>query len=230
VGGSTPAGRIYEIDADLRPEGKSGPLARSLAAFEPYWRDTAQTWERQAMTRARFTAGDRELGDRLLDRLEPFIWRGGLTADQMRDIRRMKARIEAERIPPGEDPEFHLKLGPGSLSDVEFAAQMLQLQYGVRATGTLDALRALRDADVLIPDDAEVLGEAYEFCERVRNRWFLVNSGPGDALPSRAEEQVWLSRSLDTTPGGLRDHYRRVTRRSRKVVERVFYGLPDGVA
>ncbi|MCD9624615.1 bifunctional [glutamine synthetase] adenylyltransferase/[glutamine synthetase]-adenylyl-L-tyrosine phosphorylase [Rhabdothermincola salaria] len=230
VGGSTPAGRIYEVDAALRPEGKNGPLARSFGAFEPYWRDTAQTWERQAMTRARFAAGDRDLGERLLDLLDPFIWRGGLTADQMRDIRRMKARIEAERIPSGEDPEFHLKLGPGSLSDVEFTAQMLQLQYGVKATGTLDALRALRDADVLLPDDAEVLGEAYEFCERVRNRWFLVNSGPGDALPSRAEELVWLARSLDTTPGGLRDHYRRVTRRSRKVVERVFYGLPDGVA
>jgi [glutamine synthetase] adenylyltransferase / [glutamine synthetase]-adenylyl-L-tyrosine phosphorylase len=226
VGGTTPAGRIYAIDADLRPEGKNGPLARRLDSFEPYWRDTALTWERQAMTRARVSAGDRDLGDQLLDVLEPFIWRGGLTADQMREIRRMKARIEAERIPPGEDPEFHLKLGPGSLSDIEFTAQMLQLQYGVRATGTLDALRALRDSDVLRADDAEVLSEAYEFCERVRNRWFLVNSGPGDALPSSTDELRWLARSLDTTTGGLRDHYRRVTRRARKVVERVFYGLP----
>ena len=139
----------------------------------------------------------------------------------------MKARIEAERIPPGEDPDFHLKLGRGSLSDVEFTAQLLQLQHGVRATGTLDALRALREGDVLAPDDAEVLADAYEFCERVRNRWYLVNSGPGDALPTQPESLLWLARSLDTTPGELRDHYRRVTRRARRVVERVFYGLPS---
>jgi glutamate-ammonia-ligase adenylyltransferase len=226
VGGATPATRIYDIDADLRPEGRSGTLARRLSSYEAYWRSTAQTWERQAMTRARVVAGDRALGDELLDRIEPHVWGGGLTADEIREIRRMKARIEAERIPPGEDPEFHLKLGRGSLSDVEFTAQMLQLQYGVRGTGTLDSLRALTDADVLDPDDAAVLGEAYAFCEQVRNRWFLVNSAPGDALPTRAEDLMWLARSLDTTGGRLRETYRRVTRRSRKVVERVFYGLP----
>jgi glutamate-ammonia-ligase adenylyltransferase len=226
VGGSTPANRIYEIDAALRPEGRSGPLARRLSSYEAYWRSTAQTWERQAMTRARVVAGDRALGDELLDCLDPYIWSGGLNADEIRDIRRMKARIEAERIPHSEDPEFHLKLGRGSLSDVEFTAQLLQLQYGVRATGTLDALRALADGDVLDPDDAAVLADAYAFCEQVRNRWFLVNSAPGDALPTRAEDLMWLARSLDTTGGRLRETYRRVTRRSRKVVERVFYGLP----
>jgi glutamate-ammonia-ligase adenylyltransferase len=226
IGGTTPAARIYAIDADLRPEGKSGPLARSLAAFETYWRESALTWERQAMTRARVTAGDVALGEELFERILPYVWGGGLTSEETREIRRMKARIETERIPPGEDPAFHLKLGRGSLSDVEFTAQMLQLQYDVRATGTLDALRALAAADVLAPDDAATLAEAYEFCEKVRNRWYLVNSGPGDSLPSRSEELLWLARSLDTTPGQLRDHYRRVTRRSRKVVERVFYGLP----
>jgi glutamate-ammonia-ligase adenylyltransferase len=158
--------------------------------------------------------------------IEPFVWDGGLDAEAIRDIRRMKARIEAERIPPGEDPDFHLKLGRGSLSDVEFTAQMLQLQYGVKATGTLDALRALADSDVMAVDDAEVLAVAYEFCERVRNRWFLVNSAPGDSLPTQPEPLLWLSRSLDTTPGNLREDYRRVTRRARRVVERVFYGLP----
>ena len=229
IGGDTPAGRIYEIDCDLRPEGRNGPLSRGLDSYVAYWSTHALTWERQAMTRARVVAGDRELGEELLRRLAPMVWEAGLDEDGVREIRRMKARIESERIPAGEDPDFHLKLGRGSLSDIEFTAQLLQLRAGVRATGTLDALAALTARGELEPADAEVLIEAYEFCERVRNRWFLVNSAPSDSLPSQPESLLWLARSLDTRPAELRDHYRRVTRRARKVVERVFYGLPDRI-
>lgn len=226
IGGSTPAARLYEIDCDLRPEGKNGPLSRGIDSYAIYWREHALTWERQAMTRARVVAGNRTLGDELLDEIEPWVWGPGLSAEAIRDIRRMKARIEAERIPMGEDPDFHLKLGRGSLSDIEFTVQMLQLQYDVKATGTIDGLRALAQSDVLDPEDAAILDEAYEFCERVRNRWFLVNSAPSDSMPTQPESALWLARSLDTEPGALREHYRRVTRRSRSVVERVFYGLP----
>lgn len=226
IGGSTPARRIYEVDADLRPEGRSGPLSRSLESWLSYWRDQALTWERQAMTRARVVAGDVALGQELLSRLDEFVWEPGLSAEGAREIRRMKARIENERIPMGEDPDFHLKLGRGSLSDIEFTVQMLQLQSGVRAPGTLDGITALTVAGMLEPADAEVLAESYSFCEQVRNRWFLVNSGPGDSLPAQPESLLWLARAMDTTPGGLREHYRRVTRRARTVVERVFYGLP----
>ncbi|MBU3702104.1 MAG: bifunctional [glutamine synthetase] adenylyltransferase/[glutamine synthetase]-adenylyl-L-tyrosine phosphorylase [Acidimicrobiia bacterium] len=226
IGGSTPARRIYEVDADLRPEGRSGPLSRSLESWLSYWRDQALTWERQAMTRARVVAGDAALGSELLGRLDQFVWEPGLSAEGVREIRRMKARIENERIPMGEDPDFHLKLGRGSLSDIEFTVQMLQLQAGVRAPGTLDAITALAAEGVLDPTDADVLAESYAFCEQVRNRWFLVNSGPGDSLPTQPESLLWLARAMDTTPGGLREHYRRVTRRTRTVVERVFYGLP----
>lgn len=226
IGGSTPAARLYDIDCDLRPEGKNGPLSRSVDSYAIYWREHALTWERQAMTRARVVAGRRDLGDELLDELVPWVWGPGLSAEGVREIRRMKARIESERIPIGEDPDFHLKLGRGSLSDIEFTAQMLQLQYEVKATGTIDALRALTQSDVLDADDAAVLAEAYQFCERVRNRWFLVNSAPSDSMPTQPESALWLARSLDTEPGALREHYRRVTRRARSVVERVFYGLP----
>jgi glutamate-ammonia-ligase adenylyltransferase len=178
------------------------------------------------MTRARVVAGDRALGDELLDEIETWVWRPGLSAEGIRDIRRMKARIETERIPIGEDADYHLKLGRGSLSDIEFTTQMLQLQYDVRATGTIDGLRALREADVLDTEDAAILTEAYEFCEQVRNRWYLVNSAPGDSLPSQPESLLWLARSLDTHTGELREQYKRVTRRARAVVERVFYGFP----
>ena len=227
LGGATPSERIYEIDCDLRPEGRNGPLSRTIPSYLGYWRDSALTWERQAMTRARVIAGDPELGARLLEALEPYVWEPGLSIDDEREIRRMKARIEAERIPTGEDPAFHLKLGRGSLSDIEFTAQMLQLRYDVRIPSTLGALAALEDDGRLDHDDAATLRTAYEFCERVRNRWFLVNSGPGDSLPGQPEQALWLARSLDTTPGELRESYRRVTRRARRVVERVFYGIAD---
>lgn len=226
ISGSTPAARIYDIDCDLRPEGKNGALSRGIDSYSVYWREHALTWERQAMTRARVVAGDHALGSELLDDIEQWVWGPGLSAEAIREIRRMKARIEAERIPMGEDPDFHLKLGRGSLSDIEFTVQMLQLQYGVKATGTIDGLRALAEGDVLDLSDAEILVEAYEFCERVRNRWFLVNSAPSDSMPTQPESALWLARSLGTEPGPLREHYRRVTRRSRSVVERVFYGLP----
>src|SRR5207244_5953263 len=101
--------------------------------------------------------------------IEPYVWREPFPAEAVREIRRMKARVERERIPAGEDPQFHLKLGRGSLSDVEWTAQLLQLEHGVRAPGTMAALTALQTAGVLDPADAAVLAEAYRFCERTRN-------------------------------------------------------------
>lgn len=224
LGGTTPARRLYEVDTDLRPEGTQGALVRSVAAFARYWEGHAQTWERQAMVRARPVAGDLALAERLLAEVAPAVWAEGLSAEEERTIRRLKARMEHERIPAGEDPDFHLKLGRGSLSDVEWTAQLLQLRHGVRATGTLTALAALEEAGALDPEDAEVLRASYRFCERTRNRLFLVRSAPGDALPTQPEQLLWTARSLGTTPVALREEYRRVTRRARWVVERVFYG------
>ncbi len=136
----------------------------------------------------------------------------------------MKARIERERIPPGEDPAFHLKLGRGSLSDVEWTAQLLQLQHGVPGPSTLPALAALATAGAMSAEDASVLAAAWRFCEVTRNRWFLLKGSPGDSLPTQADQLGRLARSLDTTAAGLRNDYRRVTRRARGVVEERFYG------
>ena len=130
VAGATPAERIWTIDLDLRPEGKQGPVARSVEAYAAYFQRWAHVWERQAMLRARPVAGDRDVAQRFMALLEEFVWEPGLSADDDREIRRTKARIERERIPPGEDPAFHLKLGRGSLSDVEWTVQLLQLRTG----------------------------------------------------------------------------------------------------
>ena len=220
--GEAGPGRIYNTDLDLRPEGKQGPLARSLDGYRAYYERWGQTWERQALVRARPVAGDPELGRRFMAVAEAHVWQP-LTDEQAREIRRMKARIERERLPAGDDSSFHLKLGRGSLSDVEFTAQLLQLQHGVREPGTIAALDALAAAGHLDADDHAVLVDAYRFCERTRNRWFLVKGAPGDALPTQPEQLTRLARSLDSTPGELRESYRRVTRRARQVVQRLFY-------
>jgi glutamate-ammonia-ligase adenylyltransferase len=224
LNGDTPANRLWTLDIDLRPEGRQGPLARSLAAYQTYYARWAQLWERQALLRGRFVAGDAEVGRKFEEVVHAFVWDVPLTKEQVREVRRMKGRIEHERIPVGEDPQFHLKLGRGSLSDIEWTAQLLQWQHGIKAEGTMVALAALSHGGAIPESDASVLADAYRFCEETRNRLYLVRGGPGDALPSTGPLLTRLARSLDTTPTGLREEYRRRTRRSRQVVERLFYG------
>ena len=110
------------------------------------------------------------------------------------------------------------------MSDVEWTAQLLQLRNAVAAPGTMEALRRLAAAGALEAADAAVLAEAYRFCEHVRNRWFLVKGAPGDALPSQADQLAKLARSCNTSATELREEYRRVTRRARRAMERLFYG------
>jgi glutamate-ammonia-ligase adenylyltransferase len=221
--GSTPAQQIWDVDMDLRPEGKQGRLAHSLSGLETYLERWAVTWERQALVRGRPCAGDRAVQSWWQDIVDAWVWRRPFTEEEAREVRRMKARVERERIPPGEDPDFHLKLGRGSLSDVEWTVQLLQLQHGVAEPSTMPALALLEAAGLVASDDAAALAAAWRFCEATRNRWYLVKGAPGDSLPTQADQLARLARSLDTTATGLRNDYRRVTRRSRAVVEAIFY-------
>ena len=232
IGATTAEGQTFRIDARLRPQGNEGPLARSIGGFAAYYEQWGLTWERQALTKARFVAGDAELGARFCALAEQFVYGRPFAEDDVREVRRMKARIERERIPPGEDPQFHLKLGRGSMSDIEFTVQLLQLVHGgthsgLRAPGTIVALDRLRDAALLESEDADVLEAAYRFCERARNAWYLQSARPSDALPGDRAELERLAVLLGYVHQPhitLRDDYRRVTRRARRVVERVLYG------
>jgi [glutamine synthetase] adenylyltransferase / [glutamine synthetase]-adenylyl-L-tyrosine phosphorylase len=232
IGATTAEGQTFRIDANLRPEGKQGPLARSREGYLSYYERWAETWEFQSLLKARFVAGDAALGQRFGSMIEPFVYRNPFPAESVREVRRMKARVERERIPPGEDPQFHLKLGRGSLSDVEFTVQLLQLMHGgedpaVRTASTTDGLRRLVAREWLDSTDAATLESAYRFCERARNLRYLLTGAPGDSLPTDGAEAERLGRLLGYTHRPvtqLRDDYRRLTRRSRAVVERVFYG------
>jgi glutamate-ammonia-ligase adenylyltransferase len=224
LNGETPATRLWTLDVNLRPEGRQGPLSRSVGAYAAYYDRWAQVWERQALLRGRFVAGDVDVGRRFAEVVERFVWGLPLTDEARLEIVRMKARIERERIPAGEDPQFHLKLGRGSLSDVEWTVQLLQLEHGIRAEGTMAALDTLEAAGAIGATDARQLADAYRFCEATRNRLYLVRGGPGDALPATGPVLTHLARSLATTPSELREEYRRRTRRCRRTVERLFYG------
>jgi glutamate-ammonia-ligase adenylyltransferase len=223
IGGSTPAAGVYRVDTGLRPEGRHGPLARSLASYAAYYERWAHVWERQALLRGRIIAGDVHLGARFAEVAGAYVWGRPLTAEEVRTIRRTKARVERERVPASEDPAFHLKLGPGSLSDVEWTCQLLQFRHGIQETGTLAALDQLLAVGALAQSDHEVLTECYRFCERTRNRLGLVRDTPSDSLPTPGPHLTILARSLGTSGSGLRDDYRRHTRRARRVVERLFY-------
>jgi [glutamine synthetase] adenylyltransferase / [glutamine synthetase]-adenylyl-L-tyrosine phosphorylase len=228
--GPSPADRIFALDLGLRPEGGNGRLSRDIDGYSLYFERWAQTWERQALLRARVVAGDQELGARFMDAARQFVWEPPFGEEQYTEIRRMKARIEKERIPAGEDPEFHLKLGKGSLSDVEWTVQMLQLRHRVEGAGTMETLTTLEKNRAISETDARALRESYRFCERTRNRWHLVGAlpggaSPGDSLPTQPHQLSKLARSLLTTPAGLREDYKRVTRRARRVMERLFYGI-----
>ncbi|MFF9847581.1 bifunctional [glutamine synthetase] adenylyltransferase/[glutamine synthetase]-adenylyl-L-tyrosine phosphorylase [Streptomyces litmocidini] len=221
------------IDADLRPEGKSGPLVRSLKSYEAYYRRWSLVWESQALLRAAPMAGDRELADRFIELVDPLRYPAeGLGEDAVREIRRLKARMESERLPRGADPTLHAKLGRGGLSDVEWTVQLLQMRHGwvepaLRATRTREALAAAHAAGLIPTEEAQTLDEAWVLATRVRNAVMLVRGRPGDTFPSDPRELAAVGRYLGYESGHVGemvDDYRRITRRARAVVEELFYG------
>ncbi|MFF5972417.1 bifunctional [glutamine synthetase] adenylyltransferase/[glutamine synthetase]-adenylyl-L-tyrosine phosphorylase [Streptomyces sp. NPDC012769] len=221
------------IDADLRPEGKNGPLVRTLKSYEAYYRRWSLVWESQALLRAEPMAGDTELGERFMELVDPLRYPAeGLGEDAVREIRRLKARMETERLPRGADPTLHAKLGRGGLSDVEWTVQLLQMRHGwaepgLRTTRTREALAAAHAAGLIGTDEAQILDEAWVLATRVRNAVMLVRGRSGDTFPSEPRELAAVGRYLGYAPGHVGemvDDYRRVTRRARAVVEELFYG------
>ncbi|MFE9932489.1 bifunctional [glutamine synthetase] adenylyltransferase/[glutamine synthetase]-adenylyl-L-tyrosine phosphorylase [Streptomyces sp. NPDC005533] len=221
------------IDADLRPEGRSGPLVRTLSSYAAYYRRWSLTWESQALLRAEPVAGDADLGGRFIELVDPLRYpMEGLGEDAVREIRRLKARMESERMPRGADSTLHTKLGRGGLSDVEWTVQLMQMRHawaepGLRTTRTRQALAAAHAAGLIPTDEAQILDEAWVLATRVRNAVMLVRGRAGDTFPSEARELAAVGRYLgyaEGTVGEMLDDYRRITRRARAVVEELFYG------
>ena len=225
------AERPLEVDADLRPEGKQGALVRSLDSYRAYYERWAETWEFQALLRARPIAGSEDLGRAFVKLIDPYRYPREFTVEQAQQVRRMKARVEHERMPHGADRTRQLKLGRGGLSDVEWLVQLIQLQHahkveGLRTTSTLDALDAAVQANLVAAEDAEVLRDAWLLATKIRGGNVLRGVRQSDLLPTLRDALEAVARWSGYTPGSARqleEDYLRVTRNARKVYERLFF-------
>jgi len=222
-----------EVDAGLRPEGKQGPLVRSLGSYAAYYAKWSRVWEAQALLRADAVVGEEDLRRRFTDLVDPLRYpAAGLSHDDVVEIRRIKARVDTERLPRGADRNTHLKLGRGGLADIEWTVQLLQLQHGasvpgLRTTRTLAALEAARAAGLVDAADAAVLAEGWRTVSRVRNAITLVRGRPADQLPRDTREKAAVALIVGYPVGGsdeMVNDYLRRTRRTHAVVERVFWG------
>ena len=221
-----------EVDAGLRPEGKQGPLVRTLGSYRAYYAKWSRVWEAQALLRADAVVGDEDLRRRFTEMIDPLRYpEGGLAHDDIVEIRRIKARVDTERLPRGADRNTHLKLGRGGLTDIEWTVQLLQMRYGAEHPGlrtpqTLAALEGAREAGVIESRDAAVLDEGWRTVSRVRNAITLVRGKPGDQLPRDTRERSAVAITVGYPPGGtdqMVNDYLRRTRRTHAVVERVFW-------
>lgn len=223
------------VDADLRPEGKNGPLVRSLESTIEYYVRWSDPWEAQALLRARPVAGSATLCARFEEAIEPVRYPKTVTVQALRQMRTLKARMESERLPRGTDPRRHLKLGPGGLSDVEWTVQLVQLQHGhdhkgLRTTRTLEAISAARAAGLLDGAEARTLSDAWRLATDLRGAIALRgHRGDGDVLPRDVRELGVLASILGTDESGqeLDERYARTARRARAVTERVFFGWEE---
>ena len=225
-----------EVDTGLRPEGRSGPMVRTLGSYQAYYAQWAQAWEVQALLRAHPVAGDPDLGTRFLQMIDAVRYpAGGVSQVAVREIRRIKARVDSERLPRGADPATHTKLGRGGLADIEWTVQLLQFQHADRIpalhnTSTLETLDAIGAAELVGEEDVALLREAWITATRARNALVLVRGKPTDQLPGPGKVLTAVARVAGWTGDAseFRDHYLRVTRRARAVVERVFWGTEHG--
>ncbi len=221
-----------DLDAGLRPEGRNGPIVRSLESYAEYYRRWSLSWEAQALLRARGVAGSVKLIGEFMALADEVRYPETADPQGLREIKRIKARVENERLPQGADPARHLKLGPGSLSDVEWLVQLLQLEHAravpaMRTTSTIQALRAAQDAGLVSAADADRLAEAWRLASRLRSANTLLSGQTSDVLPVDRRKLDGIGRLLGYPPRSatrVEEDYLGATRRARRVFERLFYG------
>ena len=221
-----------DLDADLRPEGRNGPLVRSLDAYREYYRRWSVSWEAQALLRARGVAGSVKLIDAFTEMADAVRYPASVDPQGLREIKRIKARVENERLPQGVPADRHLKLGPGGLSDVEWLVQLLQLEHaarlpGLRTTSTIEALDAAESAGLVAGASAARLAEAWQLASRLRSANTLLSGQTSDVLPTDRVRLDGIGRLLGYPPRSasrVEEDWMRASRRARRIFEKLFYG------
>ncbi|QWW20461.1 bifunctional [glutamine synthetase] adenylyltransferase/[glutamine synthetase]-adenylyl-L-tyrosine phosphorylase [Schaalia sp. 19OD2882] len=228
-------GPALSVDMDLRPEGRSGAMSRTVESYREYYGRWASPWERQALLRARPAAGDPQVLEDFFAVVDPVRWGRAPSSEDLREIRLLKARMETERLPRGTEPARHVKLGPGGLTDVEWVVQLLQMQHAhefpeLRVTSTMEALDALVGCALVAFDHAEILRGAWELASRIRAGNVLASGRTSgvrlDVLPREGKDLVPLARLLGLPSGAqgvLEEDWLRQARRSREVMDELFW-------
>jgi glutamate-ammonia-ligase adenylyltransferase len=220
-----------ELDADLRPEGRNGPIARSLDAYAAYYRRWSVSWEAQALLRARGVAGSQALIDDFLALADEIRYPAQLDPGDVREIKRIKVRVENERMPSNVDRAMHLKLGPGGLSDVEWLVQLLQLEHAhahpaLRTTSTLVALSAAVEAGLVPEAMADRLRSSWRLAARLRSANTLYSGNTSDVLPEDRRALDGIGRMLEYPAHSateVQEEWLRTARRARRVFEKLFF-------
>ncbi len=225
----------FEVDANLRPEGRQGALVRTLDGHVSYYQRWAKTWEFQALLKARPVAGDAELGTAYAEAVAPMVWSAAGREDFVTEVQAMRRRVEEHIRPDLADRE--LKLGPGGLRDVEFAVQLLQLVHGrtdeeLHSPTTLDALAALADGGYVGRDDGANLAASYRFLRLLEHRLQLQRMRRTHQLPPATDTEAlrWLARAARMRPDGRNDvvgvltgEWQRNALRVRRLHQKLFY-------
>ena len=234
---ATDAGFVFRVDLRLRPEGRFGPVSRSLSSCRAYYESWAEPWERQALMKARCVAGDAAVGAAFQAIAEPFVYRTRVEESFVGSIRANKRQLE-QKIARAGGAEVNVKEGVGGIRDVEFAVQLLQLTAGgaqpaLRGGNTLNALAALAGAGLITPEERDTLAESYQFLRTVEHRLQIRDELPVRDIPRDPQELRRFGRRLGYPDGtAFLADYRRHTARVHALFVRLFYGAapPESAA
>jgi glutamate-ammonia-ligase adenylyltransferase len=200
---ATAEGFLYRVDLRLRPEGDSGPIARSLESCENYYAQWGQTWERMMLIKARPVAGDAALASEFLEMIQPFRFPRSISPEILQEIAATKDRIENEVVGTGE-LERNVKLGRGGIREIEFTVQALQVLHAgqspfLQIPQTLPCLAKLAQYDLLAQEDATQLHAAYGFLRDVEHRLQMENNLQTHTLPEDRPARLRLARLMNFT-------------------------------
>ncbi len=222
----TVEGFVYKIDLGLRPSGRAGALVSSFESFKRYHEESAKLWERQALIKARPSAGNMQLGSKVMNIINYFVYENTLADDFHKEIHHLRERMEKE-IARESKTKLNLKTGRGGLVDIEFIIQMLQLRFGgshieVRRQNTMEALKGLKSCDLTNERFYHVLNDGYYFLKRLENVLRLLH----DRSISEVYESDFqkLAAEMELTDDGdeLRKTYILKTEEIRRIYDEYF--------